>query len=129
MTARVHRPLKFILFNASDIGGSTLSSVNSWSQTHLKPYERFFFPNYHFYRTVRFPGRKGASVVAVDLPPLVSIEVTGFAYRSVIVKCYLQQSVSHQAKPRMVDITELLSSRRKSLLAGDLNAIIHFRVA
>jgi hypothetical protein len=35
------------------------------SETHLKPHERFFTPNYHFYWTDRFPGRKGRTVVAV----------------------------------------------------------------
>jgi hypothetical protein len=29
-----------------------------FSQTHLKTLERFFIPNYHFYRTDRFLGRK-----------------------------------------------------------------------
>jgi hypothetical protein len=29
------------------------------SDTHFKPRERFFNPNYHFYPTDRFPGRKG----------------------------------------------------------------------
>jgi hypothetical protein len=29
------------------------------SETQLKPQERFFIPNYHFYRADRFPGRKG----------------------------------------------------------------------
>jgi hypothetical protein len=54
------------------------------SMTYLKPHERFFIPNYHFYRTDRFPGegtavsvRKGIPHNHVDLPPLVSIEVTG----------------------------------------------------
>jgi hypothetical protein len=63
-----------------------MSSVNScktvalFSKTHLKPHERFFIPNYHFYQTDCFPGRKGGTVVAVrkgsprnhvNLPPLV----------------------------------------------------------
>jgi hypothetical protein len=56
------------------------------SETHLKPHERFHIPNYHFYRTDRFPERKGGTAVAVrkgiphnhaDLPPLVSVEATG----------------------------------------------------
>jgi hypothetical protein len=37
------------------------------SETHLKPYERFFIPNYHFYLTDRFPGRKGIPHNQVDL--------------------------------------------------------------
>jgi hypothetical protein len=28
------------------------------SEKHFEPHERFFIPNYHFYRTNRFPGRK-----------------------------------------------------------------------
>jgi hypothetical protein len=56
------------------------------SETHLKPHERFFIPNYCFYRTDHFPRRKGGIVVAVrkgiphnhlDLPPPVSIETSG----------------------------------------------------
>jgi hypothetical protein len=56
------------------------------SQTHLKKQQRFFIPNYHFYRTNRFPGRKGGAAVAmrkgvpnnhVGLPLLVSIEAIG----------------------------------------------------
>jgi hypothetical protein len=47
--------------------------------------ERFFIPNYHFYRTDRYPGKKGGIATAVrkDIPhnhvhlsPLVSIEAT-----------------------------------------------------
>jgi hypothetical protein len=60
-------------------------NVALFSEMHLKPHERFFVPNYHFYRTDCFPGRKGGTAVAVrkgiphnhvDLPPLVSIGVT-----------------------------------------------------
>jgi hypothetical protein len=52
------------------------------SETHPKPHEKFFIPNYHFYRTDRFPGIKGGSADAVrkgvphshvDLPPLDSV--------------------------------------------------------
>jgi hypothetical protein len=56
------------------------------SETDLKPHEKISNPNYHFYRTDRFPGRKGGTAVAVrkriphnhvDLTPLISIEATG----------------------------------------------------
>jgi hypothetical protein len=56
------------------------------SETHLKPRERLYSHNFHFYRTDRFPGRKGGTAFSVkkgiphnrvDLPPLVSIEATG----------------------------------------------------
>jgi hypothetical protein len=56
------------------------------SEIHLKALERFFTPNYHFYQTDRFPGRKGRAAIAakraiphnhVDLPLLLSTEATG----------------------------------------------------
>jgi hypothetical protein len=55
------------------------------SETHLKSHNRFFIPNYCFYRTERFSGRKGGTAVVVrkdihhnhvDLPPFVSVEAT-----------------------------------------------------
>jgi hypothetical protein len=60
------------------------------SETHLKPQERFFISNYHFYRTDRHPGRKVGTAVEVrkgiphsyvDLPHLVSVEATGVCIR------------------------------------------------
>jgi hypothetical protein len=51
-----------------------MSSVNSrkthivvavLSETHLKCHERFFIPNYHFYQTDAFPGRRGRIAIAV----------------------------------------------------------------
>jgi hypothetical protein len=39
--------------------------VALFSETRLKPHERFFIPNCHMYRTVRYPGRKGGTAVAV----------------------------------------------------------------
>jgi hypothetical protein len=57
MAASVHRLLKFIAFAAKDIWrqGYDLSKqlhdlhidVALLSETHLKPHERFFIPNYH----------------------------------------------------------------------------------
>jgi hypothetical protein len=35
------------------------------SETHLKPHERFFIPNYHFHPTDCFQGRKGGTTIAV----------------------------------------------------------------
>jgi hypothetical protein len=60
--------------------------VALFSETHLKPHERFYIQNYHFYRNDRQPGKKGRTAVAVkkgiphshvDLPPLISVEATG----------------------------------------------------
>jgi exonuclease III len=96
VAARVHRLFKVIAFNANGIWRqhSELSkqlqdlSVDMalLSETHLKPRERFFIPNYHFYWTDHFSGRKGGSAAAVrkgiphshvNVPPLVSVEATG----------------------------------------------------
>jgi hypothetical protein len=102
------------------------------SETHLKPHERFFILNYHFYRTDRFPGRKGATAVAVrkgiphnygDLPPLVSIEATGVCTptgNSELMLAAVYKSPGHAWSG--ADVIELLSFRHKSVLAGDLNA-------
>jgi hypothetical protein len=67
MAGRIHRPFKIIAFNANDIRrqGYEISkqlqglhiNVALLSDTHLKPHERFFTPNYHFYQTDRFPER------------------------------------------------------------------------
>jgi hypothetical protein len=57
-----------------------------FSETNLKPHERFHIPNYNFNRIDRYPGMKAGTAVAVrkgiphnhvDLPPLISIEATG----------------------------------------------------
>jgi hypothetical protein len=76
-SARVHRPIKIIEFNGNGIWrrryelSKQLHDLNInvalLSETHLKPHERFFTPNYYFYRTRRFPGRKGGTAVAVTL--------------------------------------------------------------
>jgi hypothetical protein len=96
MAAKVHRPLKVIAFKAIGIWRRRYElskqmqdlyiDVALPSETHLKPHERFFIPNYHFYPANCCPGRKGGTVIAirkgiphnhVDLPPLVSTEATG----------------------------------------------------
>jgi hypothetical protein len=94
MTTRVRRPLKVIAFNANGIWRQRYElskqlqdlyvDVAVFSETHLKPHERFLISNYHFYRTDRYPGRKGETAFVirkgiphnhVDLAPLVSVEV------------------------------------------------------
>jgi hypothetical protein len=39
--------------------------VALFSETHLKSHERFFIPNYNFYRMDRHPGRKGGTAATV----------------------------------------------------------------
>jgi hypothetical protein len=92
MATRVHRPLKVIAFNANGIGRQRYElskqlqdlhiDVALFLETNLKPHAMSFIPNYH-----RYPGRKNGTAVAVrkgiphdhvDLPPLVSVEATGF---------------------------------------------------
>jgi hypothetical protein len=107
-----------------------MSSVNSckelhvdvalFSETHLKSHERFFIPNFHFYRTDRYQGRKGETAVAVrkgiphnhvDLPPLVSVEATGVCIlvgHSEVLLTAVYKSPGRAWND--ADITELLSS-------------------
>jgi hypothetical protein len=75
MANRIHRPLKVIAFNAYGIMKQSYElskqlqdlyvDVALFSETHLKPHERFFISNYNFYRTDRHPGRKDGTAVAV----------------------------------------------------------------
>jgi hypothetical protein len=102
--------------------------VALFSETDLKPHERLFIPNYHFYRTDRHPCRKGVTAAAVrkgithnlvDIPPLDSLEATGVCIpigNSEVLLAVPGRDWSD------ADITELLSFRRKSILAGDLSA-------
>jgi hypothetical protein len=76
MATRIHRPLKIVAFNTNGIWRQRYElrkqlkvlhkGVARLSETHLKFHERFFVPNYHFYRTVHFPGRKVRTAVAVS---------------------------------------------------------------
>jgi hypothetical protein len=84
--------------------------VALFSDTHLKPYERFYISNSHLYRTDRFPGRKGETAVAVrkgiphshaDLPLLVSIEATGICIRIENTELLLAAIYKPQAAPGM----------------------------
>jgi exonuclease III len=75
MATRVHRPLKVVAFNANGIGRQRYElskqlqeqriDVALLSETHLKPHERFYIPNYQVYRTGLYPGIKGGTAVAV----------------------------------------------------------------
>jgi hypothetical protein len=102
------------------------------SETHLKHHERFFTPNYHIHRTDRFPRRKGGTAIAVrkgiphshaELPPLVSVEATGVCIpfgNSELLLIAVCKSPGQAWN--YTYITELLSFRHTSLLAGDLKA-------
>jgi exonuclease III len=142
MINRVHRPLKVIAFNVNDILrqryelGKQLQDLHIdvalFSETHLKPQERFSIQNNYFYRNDRQPGRKGGSAVAVrkgiphshvDLPPLVSVEATGVCVpigNNEILLLAVYKSPGHTWSN--ADIAELLNLRHKCILAGDLNA-------
>jgi hypothetical protein len=142
MANGVHRPLNVIAFNANGIGRQSHEvskqlqdlriDVAVFSETHLKPQERFYIRNYHFYRNDRHPGRKGGTAVAVrrgiphmpaDLPPLLSVEATGVCIP--IGKREVLLAAVYRCPERIwtdADITELLSFRDKWILAGDLNS-------
>jgi hypothetical protein len=103
--------------------------VALFSETRLKPYEIFFISNYHL--TDRDPGGKCGTAVAlrrgiphsyVDLPPLVSVEATRVCIpigNSEILLASLYEPPDRAWSN--ADITELLSFRRRSILAGDPN--------
>jgi hypothetical protein len=77
MAARFYRSLKVIAFKANGIWRQRYElnkqlqdfriDVSLRAEPHLKPHERFFIPNYHFYRTDNFPGRKGIPRNRADL--------------------------------------------------------------
>jgi hypothetical protein len=143
MAARFHRLLKVVAFNANGIATARQcyelrehlqelhTDVALLSEIHLKPNERFFIPNYHIYRTDRFPGRKGGNFFAVRkgiphshayLPPLASVEATGVCIP--IDNSEILLAVSYKSPCRTwtdEDIIELLSFRHKSILGGDLS--------
>jgi hypothetical protein len=96
MASRVHMPLKVVAFNAKGTRRQRYElskhlqqqriDVALLSETHLKPHESFYIPNYQVYQADRFPGIKGGTAVAVkigvrhshvDLPPIDSIKATG----------------------------------------------------
>jgi hypothetical protein len=136
MANRVHRPLKVIAFNANGTGRQSHEvskqlqdlhiDVDLFSDTHLKPHERFYIRNYQFYRTDRHPGRKGGTAVAVrrgiphmhvDLPPFVSVEATGAFIPVGKREVLLAAGYRSPGQTRTdADITELLSFRDKCIL-------------
>jgi hypothetical protein len=103
-----------------------------FSETHLKPHERFHIQNYHFYRIDHHQGRKGGTAVAVrkgiphshvDLPPFISVEAVGVC--TPIGNKDILLAAVYKSPGRTwsdADIAELLSLRDKCILAGDLNA-------
>jgi hypothetical protein len=142
MQTTVHRPLKFIAFNANGIGRQAYVArkhlqdlkidVALFSQTNLKPHMRFYIPNYDFCPTDPQEGHKRGSAAAVrkgilhncvELSPVLPLEVT----RVCIPIGHIETVLSAVYKyPQSVcinpDITELLRFRNKSILADDLNA-------
>jgi hypothetical protein len=134
---RIHKPLKVIAFNGNDICKHRYElskqlqdlyvDVALFSETHLKPHERFFIPNCHLYRTDRYLARKGGTAVAVrkdilhyhvDLPPLVSVEATRVCIplgHSEILLAAVYKSPGRAWNN--ADITELLSFGQKYRLS------------
>jgi hypothetical protein len=77
MAARFRRPLKVVEFNATGIWRRRCELSKQVQdlhidlavllEIHLKSHERSFIPNYLFYRTDGFPGRKVIPHNHVDL--------------------------------------------------------------
>jgi hypothetical protein len=102
-----------------------------FSETHLKPHERFFIPNYHFYRTDHFPGTKGGTVGSKKRhspqpcrPASACFNRSHWVFiligNSEMLIAAIYKSSGHAWID--ADITEFLNFRHKLLLAGDLNA-------
>jgi hypothetical protein len=99
MCSGFYRPLKVVALNANGIGKLRFGlrkemqdrhvDVALLSATHLKCHERFFIPNYHFYRNDRFSGLKGRPAVAVRKGIQHNHVDQGSAYRLEIAKFYL----------------------------------------
>jgi hypothetical protein len=141
MPTRVQRPLKIIAFNANGIGRQAykarkqlqdlITYVHLFSETYMKPHIRLYVPNYDIYLTEHQDGHKGGTAVAVkngiphtcaDLPPLLS-EATGvFTPSGNTEMLFAAVYKSLQKLWINTDITELLSFRNMSNLAGDLSA-------
>jgi exonuclease III len=142
MANRAHRPFKVIAFNANGIARQRhkLSkqlqglriNVALFSETRLKPHDRFHIQNYHFYRIDRDQSRKGGTAAAVrkdvrhmnvDLPRLTLEEATGVCIpignQEILIAAFYKSPGSTWND---ADITELLSFRHKCILPGDLNA-------
>jgi hypothetical protein len=102
------------------------------SEICLEFHERFVIPNYHVFRAARFSGFKGGTAVAIrkDIPynrvdhlHLVSTEATVICIpignREILLVAVYKHL--HRAWSD-ADVINLLNLRKKSLLAGDLNA-------
>jgi hypothetical protein len=102
------------------------------SETHLKPVTGSIFQIITFIGLTVSPDKKAELALQrektfpiqyVNLPPLVSIEATGVCIpigNSEVLLASAYNSPGHAWND--IDITELLSFRHKSLLAGGLNA-------
>jgi hypothetical protein len=93
---------------------------------------RFYIPNYQIYRNDRLDGNKGGTTVEVkkgithtyvDFPPLLSLKATGVRIPNEHTKMLLASVYQFQLRARRdADIRQILNLRKKSILAGDLNA-------
>jgi hypothetical protein len=106
--------------------------VALFSETYLKPHERFFITNYHVYRMDRYSGGKGGTAIAVrkgiphdhvELPALVSVEAAGVCIPAGNDVVLLAAVYKSPGRPwNNTDILKLLGFKEKTILAGDLNA-------
>jgi hypothetical protein len=128
MANRVHRPLKVIAFNANGIWRQRYglskqlqglhTDVALFSETHLKPHDRFSIPNYHFYRIDHHLDRKGGTTIAVKKGmqtylPSIHYKQQGSAYLLVIDILLAAVYKSSGCTWSDADITKFLSFRHK----------------
>jgi hypothetical protein len=99
-----------------------------FSRRHLKPYERFYIPNYDVYRTYRHPRLKDETAIAVRkcIPhthvspsPLLSTEVNIDWKKEVLLAALYKPPGRNWSD---ADVIGILNFTSKSLLVGDLNA-------
>jgi hypothetical protein len=125
MVTRIHRPLRIVAFNPDGIWRHRYElskqlqglhiDVGLFSETRLKPREKLFVPNYHFYQIDCYPERKARTAIAVrkGIPHMTS-SCFGTSNRGLHTNWYLQNTTLQRW------CGELLNFRNKYILAGDL---------
>jgi hypothetical protein len=111
MAARIYMFLKILPFHANGIGRQSYELSKQLTYilgSALRDTYHIPWKIHHFYSTDVFPRRESETAFTlrrsiphnnVDLPLLASIEATGICMPTGKVKCYFQQSISHQAIP------------------------------
>jgi exonuclease III len=111
MATRIHRILKVIIFNANGIGRQHYQlskqlqdqniDVALFLETHLKPRERFYIPNYNFFRIGRHSGMKGGTADAIRKGiPHNTTRIRTFGNKSKAIWDIIKEEIGSQKKPK-----------------------------